>query len=233
MSFGNIVDSIRESVDKDLSSRLYEDQQFKGAGPKELKARGYTGKQYTVWIGDMLDGAFRTKEMAIKYAKEYAKKHKNVRAYEIPSTQNAFDCRNSVRLFPKLPEIVAEAEHFKGASDKEARQRGWIPPAEQKKLYFRQGIEAVRDQPLYRDADHNVYTSGDIRRMLFVNDIEKYKPLKGLYAISKDSYQDMIRVYDVHGNILDSFLIDDIINTYQESMPQRSFDNDPHGRFRR
>jgi len=109
------------SLEKDITiiKQLVEAKPiFKAASNDQLKARGYTGKEYSIFIGDMYDGTVSDKDTAIRIARGY--KYPGVRVYEVPvgsGMARSVNGRLPVIVFPVLPEIVAEAKPiFKAAS---------------------------------------------------------------------------------------------------------------------
>ena len=60
---------------------------------------------------------------------------------------------------------------------------------------------------------------------------EKYRALNGLYAVSKDSYQDKFRVSGIHGTIIDTMTAKDLLAKYEKSLPSRGAPSNPYDRF--
>lgn len=225
MPFDEIVNTIREDTDR----RIYEDV-FKSASKDSLKDRGYTGKKYGLWIGDYLDGYVMSKDYALEWARKmYAKNGDRegiIKVMEVDTNTKMHPMvKNGKQIFPEVNEDV-----FKGPTDKQLKDRGALTAEEQRILRFRESITDQGDNPIYTSKNGDVYTNSDFRRMLFMTDMDKYSKLNGLYKVSKDSYQDVIRVYGIDGQIYDRMTIDDLFARYEKGMPRRSYD-DPFDRF--
>jgi hypothetical protein len=108
MSLFNDVTKIKKLIEAE--------QVFKAASNDQLKARGTPEHEYSIWAGDYFDGVVSSKDIAISYAKEMATRHKNVRVYEVPIGSGMrlnVNGKMPVRVWPPLPEIVAEAKPIK------------------------------------------------------------------------------------------------------------------------
>jgi len=84
------------SLENDITM-IMEADIFKPAGPDELAKRGYTGKEYDLWVGGYWDGMMRDKESAIRTAK----KIEGASVYEVEAGQTGFSHKNKgVKVYP-------------------------------------------------------------------------------------------------------------------------------------